>query len=352
MNIKTIKLDECLSIFDNGQEYQHGGVELNARCDMRYAHNIQSFSKVIHVFSMEWKGIRSAVGAMGGAKLAMTADRPMRCDEILFALHNIRKFEKVIFHGVSANGRILIEHLYRQSGPDCYVVWHGSHAQLSLDHERELFLATKRLYEKGFVKKLHIMRGGCHLLLNCWPEILFNAPLNIVGEKFCQKISENGIALVPMTASMGKNLYTNIIAAAVSSKIKTINTYNGNNLMDICNGKTIKFLRHNGVAGHLKVLENCAVSLNVTCIDCQPMIDIEAVSAGTPAITGPLFLENYFKSTYPKLTTVQNPLSPEEIIKKIDKLDAIPGGELAAMMTEYKAELLQKHIESYNSFFA
>jgi len=352
MNSNPISLNECLSAFVYLQNERCDGVEMNSPQDTQYAHNIPSFSKVIHVFSKEWKGIRSAVGAMSGAKLVVTADRGLASDEMHFALNNIRMFKKAIFHGVSANGRALIEHLHRHGGPECYVVWHGSHAQLSVDSERPLFWATKRLYEKGLIRKMHIMREGCHLLLNSWPEALFNVPLNVEGKKSCQKISEGGIAIVPLTTSLGKNLYTNIIAAAVSPKIKTIITYNGNDLSEIFREKSIKLLRHDGVAGHLKVLQECSISLNVTCVDCQPMVDLEALAVGTPAITGPLFLEQHFKSSYPHITTVQNPLSTVEIVKAIDRLDDIPQDELSSMMLEYKAELIQKHIESYNNFLA
>jgi len=350
MNSKPINLKECLSAFAFLQSERCDGVEFNAPQDTQYAHNIPSFSNVIHVFNKEWKGIRSAVGAMSGTKLAVTANRGLGSDEMHFALNNIRMFKKAIFHGVSANGRALIEHLYRHGGPECYLVWHGNHAQLSLDSERELFLVAKRLYEKGFIRKMHILREGCHLLLNTWPEMLFNVPLKIEIRKSNLKLSENGVALVPMTSEIRKNLYTNIIAAAVSTRIKIIKTYNGNDLQEICGGKPVKLLKHDGIAGHLKVLQECAVSLNVTCVDCQPMVDLEALAAGTPAITGPLFLEKYFKSAYPRITTVQNPLSAAEIVEAIDRLDDIPPEELSSMMHEYKAELVQKHVESYNNF--
>lgn len=350
--MNSIRVDELLAAFDYWKASDHAGVVLNAAQDMQYAHAAASFEKNIHVFSKEWKGIRSAVGAMGGSKLAVTADRPLSSGEMEFALDSVRKFDKAIFHGVSVNTRNIIEYLYRHGGPESYVVWHGSHAQLSVDSERELFFPTKRLYEKGYIRRMHIMRSGCHLLLKSWPHVLFNAPLRMEAKKACARISENGIALVPMTAAMGKNLYTNIIAAAVSEKIKIIKTYNGNDLMQLCGGKTVRFLRHDGMEGHLQVLKKCAISLNVTCVDCQPMVDLEALSAGTPAITGPLFLENHFKSDYPRITTVQNPLSSEEIVKAIGRLDAIPTTELCEMMLEYKTELLQKHIESYGNFLA
>ncbi len=352
MSKNSIQLKEFLSIFDFCQPQQRGGVDLNARQDTQFAQNLSLFSDVIHVFSMEWKGIRSAVGAMSGTKLAVTADRALESGEMQFALKNIRKFKKVIFHGLNANTHIIVEQLHRHGGPESYVVWHGSHAQLSMDSERNIFLKMKRLYERGLIRRAHIMRKGCHLLLNTWPDVLFNSPLNIETKKSPVRLSDNGTALVPMTSTVGKNFYTNIVAAAVSPKIKAIKTYNGNDLLDICAGKRVSFLAHDGIAGHLKVLKECAVSLNVTCIDCQPMVDLESLAAGTPAITGPLFLEQYFKSDYPRITTIQNPLSSEEIVAVIDRLDAIPANELSAMMNDYRAELLQRHAESYGNFLA
>jgi hypothetical protein len=352
MNTNSISLGKLLSAFGSLPEAESQGIELNAQQDIRYAHDIDVFSKVVHIFSMEWKGIRSAVGAMSGTKLAVTADRSLRSSEMTLAINIIAKFEKAIFHGVSANARNLMEYFRRNGGPECYVVWHGNHAQLSLDSERSLFLAAKRLHEKGFIKRMHILREGCHLLLNTWPNVLFNIPPNIKMKKNRPGLSENGTALVPVTAEIRKNLYTNIIAAVASPKIKSILTYNGNDLLEFCGGKSIKFLRYDGIEGHLKVLMGCVVSLNVTCVDCQPMVDLEALAAGTPAITGSLFLEKYFKSEYPKIITVQNPLSVEDIVKTIDRLDAIPGEELSSMMAEYKDELLQKHIESYKNFLA
>lgn len=351
--MNSLSLKEFFSAFDlPSAAADQYGVDLNAPQDIQYAHKIPSFSEVVHVFSKEWKGIRSAVGAMSGTKLAVTADRKLRSSEIRYAIDNIKKFRKVIFHGLNENARVLIEYLFRHDGPDCYLVWHGNHAQLSADSEREHFLLAKRLYEKGFLKRMHILREGCHLLLNTWPDVLYNAPLNMEAKKNHIKLSENGIALVPVTAEIRKNLYTNVIAAAVSPKIKIIKTYNGKDLLEICGGKPVKFLRHAGVAGHLKVLTESSVSLNVTCVDCQPMVDLEALSAGTPSITGPLFLEKHFKSDYPRMTTVQNPLSPQEIVKTIDRLDEIPGEELCAMMADYRSELLHKHIESYNNFLS
>ncbi len=77
----------------------------NAQQDKIYEHDLPEMRDVLHVFHQEWFGIRAAAGALGGAKLAVTADRSLTpadirnvCDAIIAA-----NYARIVFHGRSNN---------------------------------------------------------------------------------------------------------------------------------------------------------------------------------------------------------------------------------------------------------
>jgi glycosyltransferase involved in cell wall biosynthesis len=88
-----------------------------------------------------------------------------------------------------------------------------------------------------------------------------------------------------------KNLYTQVIAAQGSKKVRRICLVNWptylDGLMVLEKAQLVGFQSLPGLLAHMRLAQLVA---NVSFSECQPMTQLEALAMGTPAIVGPLRL--------------------------------------------------------------
>jgi hypothetical protein len=157
------------------------------------------------------------------------------------------------------------------------------------------------------------------------------------------------IALVPAYSDIRKNIYTSLVGAALAQSIDEV-LYYSQGLGKFPATARCKRIAYSGHAKHLKLLHDIDAIVNVTTIDCHPMVDLEAVAAGAMTITGRLFLDALREHPYTKLSEIENPFDVRAISNRLDSLKSIGSGELAAITGDYVQQLVAISQDRYREF--
>lgn len=307
---------------------------------------------VAHVFHSEWLGIKSAACSLDGHKVSISCEANPTSSQLARILGDIEKHQikRVVFHGFSDPANFLLKNLTR-AGLDCYLVWHGNFAQLAYYPEIKYFSRAVDAAKRGLFRKAHILKASqSEVLANAYlpmlPNVVPDNPQNRISAPFS---GEHVKALVPGTIDIRKNTFTNFQAAISSQNINTVLHYNKFD-WPIIDSRKLKRVVYQGTDAHLALLCDIDICLNVTLIDCLPMVDLEALSAGTPTITGPLFRDFLADHPYAQLTEVDNPSDLSMIRDRIRIISSVPKSELAEMMNDYRLSLIDISQMRYEEF--
>jgi hypothetical protein len=323
----------------------------NADCDCRYAQPDPRFAGVAHVFHQNWLGIRSAVGALPGDKIAAPPERELTAKDRTTLLAQLAAWgvDKAIFHGFSPATASILKALCAE-GICCYLVWHGSLAQLALRPEVDFFEAALRAANRGLFKRAHMLKAGMECVFpNAFRPMLFNSVPYVTTKRLCPPFAEGAaVALVPAHTDIWKNLHTSLVGAALSS-IETVFHY-GKVRGNISVLKRCRRVRYDGHERHLSLLSQVDVAVNVTVIDCHPMVPLESLAAGAPCVTGPLFLDALQDHPYTIATTVSNPFDVKGMAWRLNSLRMMNSSELIQIIDDYRAATRKLSLERYMEF--
>ncbi|WP_237770828.1 hypothetical protein, partial [Pseudomonas citronellolis] len=114
----------------------------------------------------------------------------------------------------------------------------------------------------------------------------------------------------------------------------------------------VKKVGYRDHASMLELMATMDIVLNVTTIDCHPMVDLEAMSVGTPCVRGPLFLDGLENHPYVRLTAIDNPMSVEDVARCIAQVLDTGERELVDLMDDYKRQLHELSAQRYAEFLA
>jgi hypothetical protein len=327
------------------------GVEYDAKADTRYAREAPSFAHVAHIFHQNWHGIRSAAGVLPGHKVALPQSK-LRHDELLELIARLHNWgiRKAVFHGFSH----LANHVLKAvSGADiaCYLVWHGSLAQLVLEPEVEFFNLALAACQTGRLRRAHMMKAGMgDIFPRSYEPVLLNSPPITGRSRLIAAFgSDHAVALVPAHTDIHKNIHTSLTGAALSDAIDDV-LYFGKVRGRISAIERCKRIKYRGHTKYLDMLHDIDVVVNVTAIDCHPMVEMEALGAGAMALTGPRFLDALQKHPFTRLSTIDNPFSVKDIRDRLGVLRAMDNTELQEMMSRYTAELTSISHNRYSEF--
>ena len=90
--------------------------------------------------------------------------------------------------------------------------------------------------------------------------------------------------------------------------------------------------------------------MNASIVDCHPMVELEALAAGTPAIRGRLGMDALDDHPYVQLTQVGDPLNVADVRSTLQRVLRVPTSELQEMMTDYSRAMVQLSFERYSEF--
>ncbi|WP_250523108.1 MULTISPECIES: methyltransferase domain-containing protein [unclassified Caballeronia] len=330
--------------------------EWQAARDTMYANQDARFDQVCHVFHHDWMGMRSAVGALPGRKLSIPSAHGIPVPDIerivtLLQQHGIRK---LVLHGISDPMYALSLALARVGFDRQYLVWHGTTTQWVWEDERRFAHRAIQMAREGKVRRFSAIRRGLGPVVgerNFAPQLLNMPPLfshRTLARRSPRR--EDCHALAPSWNDLRKNLATNVLAAQCVDRIGKVHVVAKD--FDLPKWLTTKLTKvgYRDHTGMLEMMASMDIVLNVTTIDCHPMVDLEAMSVGTPCVRGPLFLDGLEDHEYVRATSVDNPMSVEDISQCIERVLNIETRTLDAMMSDYKSGLLELSRQRYLEF--
>ncbi len=326
---------------------------LDSHADTKYAHEDPAFAHVLHVFCQGWLGIRAAAGSLPGRKLAIANDGDLTRTELadILGLIGREQISRIVFHGMFGAAETLIEALARASASDSvHLVFHGNVAQWSDRHERALALPAIELAQAGKIRRINFMQrdyaiaGGRSFL----PMLLNPAPRHRQPVATLGRL--NDVAFLPGADSWRKNLHANAFGAALSPGISRVMHYAPDIRLPTPHGAKLREASYVDRGATFEMMARVGCTLNVSLVECHPMVGLESESVGTPCLRGRLNLDHGEHHQYVKLVQVDDPISPFEISRRLDAVLAVQGSERAAMVSDYTALMNRASIERYTEF--
>jgi SAM-dependent methyltransferase len=331
-------------------------VEWQAARDTIYANEDSHFDRVCHIVHQDWMGIRSAVGALPGQKLSIPSNKSVSLQEIEAIMRRLAelKIEKIVLHGIS-DGMYMLSRAFAKNGFDeQYLVWHGTTAQWVWEDERRYAQMAIKMARDGQVKRFSAIRRGLGPIVgdrNFAPQLVNMPPkvdLGLVDRR--GQRPEQFTALAPSWNDLRKNLTTNVLAAHTVDSIDSVYVIAKDFQLPRWLSTKVKKVGYRDHASMLELMATMDLVLNVTTIDCHPMVDLEALAVGTPSVRGPLFLDGLEDHPYVRLTTVDNPMSVEDVARCIRNVLERDDAELRGLMNDYTKSLRDLSIKRYREF--
>lgn len=278
--------------------------------------------RILHVYHMEWWGIRSATELLPGASIGISAHAPTHPQEVLrvIAENNITQ---VVFQGYSQNAADIAEYLHASRGLrfGIHVVTHVSPAQFDNQFEIDMLAMMIGQKRRKVIDRLWSVKPNFsetskefedHLLVNTLPPW-----------RSTTKERQVSAALIPLTRGLRKNMQANHIALASSTYDVVFSTLDSADLRGVVDESKIRFIGHIPQSVVRDIMGSVGLTSNVTLIECQPMVFNEATSVGTPCLTGPLYLP--FCNDHPlrKMTEIREPDNVRAIRSKAEEIKAL-----------------------------
>ena len=315
----------------------------NEARDQRYAHRDSRFDHVLHICDANWHGIRNCVGALPGHKLTIDSKSPVTATGLkhivgLIFQHDIRR---ICFQGYSPVADAIARELNNRFKGDLaqFYVGHVNSAQLEYYFEMDMQALLVAAFKEGIFSRIGSVKPGFHHVFSgCFePTIINLPPIDPFQEAKPPKKEANSL-FMPLETGWRKNLWTNMIAALQApgvEKIYTVNWPKGlDALFEMDRVQVTGFLDRQGMFQRMARSE---IVLNMTLAECQPMIQLEAMAVGTPALMGALDIPE-LKDEWAQMTEVSPADTPEHLINALIKLkEAMKTDERAvyAMMADH-----------------
>ena len=301
---------------------------------VRTSHEAAGFVKVLHVAHHEWHGIRQATAYSPGHKLLIPAHEAIEESEKRTIAETIARMgiERICFQGYSENADALLLYLRAVLGPSVkfFMVSHVTTAQF--EHHFEMVVISRLLnrLKFGVLNRIASVKPGFGQAIDgFWPQTIINyAPrMPMPQGRRASRVE----VYAPLDVGWRKNMFTNIIAASLAHNVDVVKTANFPNGLE--NVHHLHKLRLTGYRRGRDLLDEMArssLTLVATLAECQPMTQLESFAVGTPALTGPLEIEEFAGDPLIGLCTtvhLDNPaLLAKDIEKIIDVLQSDPEG--------------------------
>jgi hypothetical protein len=320
--------------------------------DCRYSVVDSRFEKVVHIFHKQWHGIRSSAGVLPGHKIALPSPDDLLPRDIFFLQERLELWgiTRAVFHGFStAADRVL--RVITKAGVPSFLVWHGNLSQLVWEPEGQFFALAHTAAEQGLFRRAHMLKLGMEAVFpRSFRPMLVNSP-PVTGRQRLVPAFGSGrhLALVPAFPDIRKNLYSSLLGAAMSERINRVLYYADIQKIIPALERCERTLYRNHDT-HIDLLHDVDVVVNVTTIDCHPMVDLEAVGAGSMALSGPIYLDTLESHPYTRISVISNPFSISEICERLNYLASMDNSELNEILTDYASAISSVSRSRYEEF--
>jgi hypothetical protein len=313
-----------------------------------------AFARTLSVFTQEWVGIRAAAGSFPGMKLAISKQAAWTAPELrrVFQRLQAARIETVVCHGASSSVLDFLQAL-RIAMPELTIVgvWHGTLAAWSSDEEHALASRFLDLATNGVFDRISLLRRGMYLL---HPKAVTYLTPNLPPSVDVKRLAP-AMSSLPLTCifagwnNQWKNMYANLVAASSSACVGRVLSYAAASLPAPLGAK-LDTLPYGTRRQHLVTLSGADLALNVTTVDCHPMIELEAIAVGTPVLRGQLDLDFGGDHAYSRLLTVESPLDPVAIRERLEAVAQVPAGELSDIVADYRRTVIETAFARYGEF--
>ena len=341
----------------NNLDVKEPNFHWNSLRDTRYAHRGHGLDNVLHVFQQQWFGIRAAAGSLPGHKLAVGPEGALDNASKRVLAREIQQLkpQRIVVHGMSDAMGDLVEMLAAMGMSEhVFVVIHGAPAQWCSPQEARYAFRAFELGRSKKIRRLHVMKPGFELPdVPLYQPILMNmSPLlpnnNVIVDVV--SASKSGEVLIPGWSGWRKNVQTNALAAALCNSVKSIWVFDHTLTLPGSLNEKIRKIDYKDREQTFGLIEMVDVVMNVSIVDCHPMVHIEAQKHGKACMRGPLFLDALEDHPYIKLTQVSDVTSVAEIRSTLEKLLAVPVLERSELAMDYQHQNDRVSIGRYQEF--
>jgi glycosyltransferase involved in cell wall biosynthesis len=297
---------------------------------LRASHQAPGFEKVLHVAHHEWHGIRQATAYSPGHKLLIPAHEHIDEQEKRAIAEMIARMgiERVCFQGYSDNADTLLLYLRSVLEPSVkyFVVSHVTTAQFDHHFEMSVIARLMNRLKFGVLDGIASVKPDFGKAIDgFWNRTIINYAPQIPMPK--GRRSERVEVYAPLDVGWRKNLFTNIMAASLARNVDTVKTANFpnglENISDLQKLRLVGYLRGRDL---LDEMARSSLTIVATLAECQPMTQLESFAVGTPALTGPLTVNEFAADPLIELCTTCHLDNPALLAKDIEKcIDALRG---------------------------
>ena len=346
------------SLSRGGQELQSVKPVFNNLQSTRYMHRVPEFGRVLHVAHHEWHGIRNATSYCPGHKLLIAADHPLDPMDLESIDHWIdqHNIERVVFQGYSENADLLALHLKAKfgSGLRCYAIAHVNTAQFGNSFEIDMQARLLMRLNLGVLSGIASVKPNFGIVFeDYWTSLILNFAPNVPPGGYIHSTNTVDV-YAPLDVGWRKNMYTNIIAALIAENIDLVKSANyPRGLESLVSLERFRLTGYLNRKELLSEMANSTVVLLATLAECQPMTQLEAFSVGTPAVTGPLFLEEFADDPIIRLCTTDKLDDPALLAKDLERIVDLRQRDPVEMRGQIADHLQRRHqlaTERYASF--
>lgn len=328
----------------------------NAQRDMQYAHAGHGMDGVLHIFQQEWFGIRAAAGSLPGKKLAL---RSIDAMDASFCRRLSRQIvdsmpERIVIHGMSEAMADLAEALAKAGWADrLFVINHGAPSQWFSPPEARYAFKCIALAQQGKLRRLHVMKPGFDfpglplyrpMLFNLSPRLSEDAGVETAGAR------QAGTVLLPGWSGWRKNVHTNALGAALCERVRSVMAFASDLDLPAPMHSKLRIIPFRDREQTLQLMQSVDAVMNVSLVDCHPMVHVEAQALGTACVRGPLFLDALEDHPYIQLTQVQDVTSVIEIRQVLDRLLAMAASERRELAQDYQRQSDAVAVQRYREF--
>ena len=355
---------EARSIFINQRSHQESPAETELRAafewnnlqDLSYSHHIDGFDNVLHIFQRDWAGVRAASGSLPGKKLAISLPAGYSPRTIAGLGQEIisRNPNRIVIQGMSDTMGAIICFLQRAGwGDRIFIVLHGAPAQWFAPDEGRYAFMCLDFARTGKIRRLHVMKPNFEFPgARLYKPMLFNLSPRIEKLGFAEETPHAGPdrALIPGWSGWRKNIHTNALGAALSNQVKEVWAFGSDLTLPEPLAPKIRIIPFQGREQTFQLMAVAALVMNVSLVDCHPMVQVESQTLGRACLRGPLFLDALEDHPYVALTMVRDPTSVMEIKEVVERVLAVPAEERSELARDYQRQSDTVAISRYREF--
>lgn len=330
----------------------------------KFAYAARGFERVMHVAHREWHGIRNATAYSPGRKILIPAEGSLESiPRSPFATRNavVRIIEdncinKIVFQGYSDNADILMLYIKAHFGEsvNCYMLSHVNTTQFENQYEMAVLSKLFLRQERNYITKIGSVKPGFGKIFpEVWPELILNFAPQLPSDSF-PKTEKKKSAYIPLDVGWRKNMYTNVLAGILAQNIDQVKIANYPNglegIIDLGKLRIVHYLRGDDLYAQMA---NSTILLMATLAECQPMTQLEAFAVGTPALSGPLFLDDFSKDPLIELCTASSLDDPARLAKSVERLVSVTVDDSQAIRQMIHNHLNNRHelaVQRYADF--